>query len=140
MTGVSRTRTVITLGFIVALLWGAFWGEDDHFPFGPFRMYSTTQRLNGQTSWYGFYGITAEGNRRFISGASYGMRRAELEGQVTRIRKHPELLCVIAKTAENHHPSLPKFVAITLVRSARQLQDGRPVGDTQRSVRATCHL
>ena len=43
-------RTTRTAAFAVGLallLAGTAWGQDDHFPFGPFRMYSTADDPDG---------------------------------------------------------------------------------------------
>ena len=40
-------RWAVTVIALALLLAGTFVGQDDDFPFGPFRMYSTTAQLNG---------------------------------------------------------------------------------------------
>ena len=41
-----QVRLVMTALVLVALLAGTVFGDDVHFPFGPFRMYSTTDRID----------------------------------------------------------------------------------------------
>ena len=63
----------------VLLLAGTFWGQDDDFPFGPFRMYSTAP---DPTPWRnpGRGGHVSGRVVRFTE-RNGGIRRAEIEGQ-----------------------------------------------------------
>jgi hypothetical protein len=126
----ARTlRLVVAGGVFGLLLAGTAWGQDDHFPFGPFRMYATTQRLDGRTSWYLIEATTVEGERIFVSGASYGMRRAELEGQVPRFVADPALLGELAEAYHVRRPREPGLVELRLVKRSQPLLGGRPSGD-----------
>lgn len=120
-----------------ALLAGTLWGQDDHFPFGPFRMYATTQRLDGRTSWYRIDAVTETGEVVFLSGASYGMRRAELEGQVPRFVEDPSLLGAIAEAHAERRPDAPGLVELRLVKRSQQMEGGRPAGEPTDRVMAT---
>jgi hypothetical protein len=113
------------------LLLGTLRGQDDDFPFGPFRMYATRQSLDGNASWYLIEAVTDAGNRVFVPGAAYGMRRAELEGQVHRLVAHPALLGELALAYERRRPGSPRLVEIQLVRRKQRLHDGKPVGPTE---------
>ncbi len=42
LPGGRAVRTVATLAVAVLLTAGTVWGNDDEFPFGPFRMFSTS--------------------------------------------------------------------------------------------------
>ena len=138
--GVARPwRSVVTLGLILVLLWGALWGQDDHFPFGPFRMYATTQQLDGRSAWYSIYGETADGERVFLTSLAYGLRRAEIEGQTNRLVDQPDLLCLIGNVAQSRR-DLPELTRVVLVREWRQLENGRPVGATETEDKASCEL
>ena len=132
-------RTLSTIAVVLALMWGALWGQDDHFPIGPFRMYATTQRLDGRTSWYSVYGETNDGERVFLSSLSYGLRRAEIEGQTDRLIADPSLLCLIGRTAQSRR-TLPALNRVVLVREWQQLQDGKPVGEVESEDKSKCDL
>ena len=134
-----RSRTLVVLGLILVLLWGALWGQDDHFPFGPFRMYATTQQLNGKSGWYAVYGETPDGDRVFLTSLAYGLRRAEIEGQTNRLIADPTLLCLIGDVAQSRR-ELPELVRVVLTREWQQLKDGRPVGDIESEDKASCDL
>jgi hypothetical protein len=130
MTTRARWSRISVAAVVFAvLLAGTAWGEDDHFPFGPFRMYSTRQRLDGTTSWYRLEATTVEGQRIFLPGAAYGLRRAELEGQIPRFLAHPELLGDLAAAYEVRRPDGPDLVEIHLVKWRQRLARGEPSGD-----------
>jgi hypothetical protein len=136
--GRSRRVRLAVSGLVFAvLLVGTVRGADDDFPFGPFRMYSTRQSLDGVTSWYRIEAVTETGQVVFLPGAAYGMRRAELEGQIPRFVAHPALLGELAVAYERRRPGKPRLVEIRLVKRKQQLQDGRPVGPQADEVVAT---
>ncbi|HWC66785.1 MAG TPA: hypothetical protein VG478_01860, partial [Acidimicrobiales bacterium] len=117
MTAVGRRlRMALAAGVVTLLLAGTFVGQDDDFPFGPFRMYATRQRLDGRTSWYRIEAVTATGEAVFVPGAAYGLRRAELEGQIPRFVADPALLGELAVAHAARRPDAPALVEIRLVR------------------------
>jgi hypothetical protein len=120
-----------------ALLLGTLRGQDDDFPFGPFRMYATRQSLDGNVSSYRIEAVTDAGNRMFVPGAAYGMRRAELEGQANRFVAHPGMLGELALAYEQRRPGSSPLVEIQLIRRRQRLHDGKPVGPTEDQVVAS---
>ena len=98
------------------LLAGTAWGQDDHFPFGPFRMYATRQRLDGTTSWYQLEATTVDGQRIFLPGAAYGLRRAELEGQIPRFVAEPAPAGRAGLGLRGRRPDGPSLVEVHLVK------------------------
>jgi hypothetical protein len=132
-----RTRLAAVAAVFGLLLAGTAWGQDDHFPFGPFRMYATRQRLDGPTNWYRIEGVTDQGRVVFVSGAAYGMRRAELEGQIPRLVGDPSLLGDLAVAYGRRRPDGPELIELRLVRTSQQLEDGSPVGEPAHRVVAT---
>jgi hypothetical protein len=134
-----RLRLAAAAIVFSVLLAGTAWGSDDHFPFGPFRMYATRQRLDGATTWYGLEGVTDDGRTMFLPGSTYGLRRAELEGQLPRFLAEPSLLGELAASYARRHPHAPPVVEIKLVKHRQQLAGGRPVGERRDEVVATWH-
>jgi hypothetical protein len=126
----------VTLIVLVSagLLWGTFGGDDEHFPFGPFRMYSTSTR--GEITVLEFHGVTTAGTRLVIPAARFGLRRAELEGQRRRLDEHPELLDHIVESYEIFNPDAPRLEHLAVVHAVYRLDSGRPVW-TQDRVLAT---
>ncbi len=123
-----RLRQAATAIVVALLLAGTVAGADDDFPFGPLRMYATRQRLDGTTSWYRIEATTADGELVFVPGAAYGMRRAELEGQIPRFVADPSLLGELAVAFTARRPDEPPLVEIRLVKRSQQLAGGRPSG------------
>ncbi|MBN1093648.1 hypothetical protein JKP75_14440 [Blastococcus sp. TML/M2B] len=120
------SAVLIVLGLLLA---GTVWGDDDAFPFGPFRMYSTRNDPNAPVISTRAVGVTAAGEEIKLSGGQVGLRRAEFEGQIQRLRAHPELLGLLADAWTEDHPDAPELVAVQVVHRKFGLSDGRPTGD-----------
>jgi branched-subunit amino acid aminotransferase/4-amino-4-deoxychorismate lyase len=123
-----RVRIAITLAVGVLLVWGALWGQDDAFPFGPFRMYSTADKLNAPVSDTRFEIVDATGATVPLTEVNTGIRRAEIEGQLGRFKADPTLLRVIADAYETRNPSAPKPVTVRIVIREWQLSGGLKTG------------
>jgi len=135
--GARRARLAVAAVVCGLLLAGTAWGQDDHFPFGPFRMYATRQRLDGTTSWYRLEATTVEGQRIFLPGSAYGLRRAELEGQIPRFVTDPGLLGELASAYEVRRPDGPDLAEVHLVKWRQRLEGGRPSGEPTSETVAT---
>lgn len=132
-----RTRIVrllATLLVLVALLAGTAWGDDDHFPFGPFRMYSTTNDLNGTVNAIRFRAVNEDGERIEPRSQDFGMRPAEINGQVARFRRDPSLLRHLAQAYLRVHRDRSPLVEIELWYGLHQLREGRPVSYSEEEV------
>jgi hypothetical protein len=132
-----RWRLVIAGLTVVLLLAGTAWGQDDDFPFGPFRMYATSQRLDGVTSWYRIDGVTADGSVVDIPISRFALRRAELEGQMDRFRAHPELLGLLVTAYERSQPGRARLVELHIVRHRQPMRDGVPTGQPTEKIAVT---
>ena len=122
-------RLIATVVVLALILAGTLWGDDDEFPFGPFRMYSTRADPNAPVVSTRTVGVTATGDEVRLSGGEVGLRRAEFEGQLPRITEHPELLGPLADAYAEAHPSAPEFVAVQVVQRRYELVDGRQSGE-----------
>jgi len=122
-------RLAATLIVLAVVLAGTLWGDDDEFPFGPFRMYSTRADPNAPVVSTRTVGVTADGEEVRLSGGEVGLRRAEFEGQLDRIEARPELLGLLADAFAETHPSAPDLVAVQVVQRRFELEDGRQTGD-----------
>jgi hypothetical protein len=122
-------RLAATFVVLALLLAGTVWGDDDEFPFGPFRMYSTRNDPNAPVISTRAVGLTAAGEEVRLSGGQVGLRRAEFEGQIDRIREHPELLGLLADAFADADPSAPDLVSVQVVQRRFELSDGEPTGD-----------
>lgn len=123
-----RRRLSAVLIVLALLLAGTVWGDDDAFPFGPFRMYSTRNDPNAPVISTRAVGVTAAGEEIKLSGGQVGLRRAEFEGQIQRLREHPELLGLLADAFADDNPEAPELVAVQMVHRKFELSDGRPTG------------
>jgi hypothetical protein len=134
----ARRRRVA--GFLLAaglLLAGTVAGEDDHFPFGPFRMYSTADDPDGRVLSTYLQAVGADGVVVPRVGEEHiGLRRAEYEGQLSRVVDSPEVLAELAGVFSQRHPDAPEWVEVSVVQTAYDLVDGEPTGE-RTSVLAT---
>ncbi len=130
LTAAGRVGRLLATAVVLALiLAGTLWGDDDAFPFGPFRMYSTRADPNAPVVSTRTVGLTAAGEEVRLSGGEVGLRRAEFEGQLDRIEKHPELLGLLAHAFADTHPSAPHLVSVEVVQRRFELNKGRQTGD-----------
>ncbi len=114
---------------LLLLLAGTVWGDDDTFPFGPFRMYSTRADPNQPVVSTRVVGLTAAGEEVRLSGGEVGLRRAEFEGQLPRIEENPEMLGLLADAYARHHPAAPELVEVQVIQRRFELDDGAPTGN-----------
>jgi hypothetical protein len=122
------TVRLVAMGAVfVALLLGTWRGQDDHFPFGPFRMYSTTDPPSGQITKIGFVGVTEDGREITIRSGQFGMRPAEVDGQIARMRRSPDLVAHLVTAYERFNPDQPRLDGFEIVYGIHQLQDRTPV-------------
>ncbi len=129
-----RRRLSAVLITLALLLAGTVWGDDDAFPFGPFRMYSTRNDPNAPVISTRAVGVTGAGEEIKLSGGQVGLRRAEFEGQIQRLREHPELLGLLADAFAEANPEAPELVAVQMVHRRFALSDGQPTGEYTDSV------
>jgi hypothetical protein len=130
LTAAGRVGRLLATAVVLALiLAGTLWGDDDEFPFGPFRMYSTRADPNAPVVSTRTVGVTAAGEEVRLSGGEVGLRRAEFEGQLDRIEARPELLGLLADAFAETHPSAPHLVAVQVVQRRFELEKGRQTGE-----------
>ena len=83
---VRLAAVAVCLGLVLA---GSLYGQDDDFPFGPFRMYSTRDNPNGQVLELRVQLLLTSGGVQDVTNASGAPRRAELEGRIGDLASHP---------------------------------------------------
>jgi hypothetical protein len=127
-------RLAATAAVLIALLAGTFFGDDDAFPFGPFRMYSIANRTSGQVRTIRLEGRVAGGSRHEFDFGRFGMRRAEVEGQVDRLLAKPERMELLVEAYHNANPESPPLMKLYLVEEAHRLHRGRPAEVSQRTM------
>ena len=122
---VRLTATVI--GFALLLI-GTVRGTDDDFPFGPFRMYSTSDPPDAPAPDTRVEGVDRTGAVVDLGQAATGIRRAEIEGQQGRYAADPALLRQVADAYAQRHPGAPALVEVRIVVRWYDIQGGRPTG------------
>ena len=122
---------IVVLGAVLA---GTIWGDDDHFPFGPFRMYSTTNSLDDVVNTVKLEAEDETGATIEIRTQDLGLRPAEVNGQVGRVREDPSLLQHLMDSYERANPDRPALVGLTLKYGLWQLENGMPVSYTEEEV------
>jgi hypothetical protein len=105
---------VVTLAVGLLVVAGTFYGRDDWFPVGPFRMYATAARPTGSVVVPELAGVTVDGKTVEVRAGELGLRRAELEGRLPGLRRDPELLAELVRTYEKRWPHAPKLVELRL--------------------------
>lgn len=124
-----RVRAFVTVAGALLLLAGTLWGQDDHFPFGPFRMYAHSAERDGFVRSSRLEGVNAEGERFKLTDASTGLRRAEIEGQIGRFREDGRRLASVADAYHARHPDSPELVLVEILQRRYQLKGGDPTGE-----------
>jgi hypothetical protein len=124
-------RAAVLLATSLGLVIGTFWGDDDNFPFGPFRMFSTTNTLDGHVDSGEIWAETASGEVFQVEWTDIGLRRAEIEGQMQRFIEDPDALRFVAEAYAHFVPDGPELVAIEFRESRQILRDGRPYGEPE---------
>jgi hypothetical protein len=134
-----RWRLASTVVFLALLLTGTLVGQDDAFPFGPFRMYATRDAPDGLVLSTRVEAVDATGRVLVVPDSATGLRRAEIEGQVARFRAHPALLGEISRAHSRLHPGQPAYDEVRVVERRYRLRDSRPTGDQTDEVVALWH-
>lgn len=129
-----RVRVVLTAVIAVLLVSGTFWGQDDDFPFGPFRMYSTAPDPNGAARDTRVEGVDSAGHVLQITEANSGIRRAEIEGQQAAFVAQPALMSRIAAAYASHVPGSAPLQEVRIVIRWHDIRDSRPVGSSRDEV------
>jgi hypothetical protein len=121
-------RVVVTFVGAGLLLAGTLVGSDDNFPFGPFRMYATTDRLDAPVAEALVVAVDAAGTELILTENETGFRRAEVEGQMTRFTADPARLRLVVDAYHRRNPDRPPLTAISIVIRRHEMTGGRPTG------------
>jgi hypothetical protein len=135
-----RGRTVRVAAAAVGLallLAGTLWGQDDDFPFGPFRMYSTAPGPNADAPDTRVEGMDATGRTVTLTEANTGLRRAEIEGQQRAYVDDPSRLRQVALAYADHSPDAPRLITVRIVVHWVGIEHARPTGTSHDEVIAT---
>lgn len=129
-------RTLAAATVIGTLLYTTSCGTDDDFPLGPMTQFAFSVKDDGgeiHSHW--LEADTAAGThvKLPMDAVGAGMKRAEIEGQMTRIVRDPSLLQGIADAQRRLHPDRPALTRIYLVHQVKTLRDGKVVATSVRN-------
>lgn len=126
----QRVRLAATMLVAAAVLAGTLWGNDDDFPFGPFRMFSTSRELDRPVGDTQIHAVDAAGTLISEVNELAGLRRAEIEGQLDRIKSDPSLLGLLAQAYSSRQPDRPPLRQVSIVVVWHEVRDGHVTGVT----------
>ena len=122
-----RIRALVAALIIASILWGSFAGVDDNFPIGPFSMFAGSDSPNGRVKVPFVEGRTPTEGWHQVYFPEFGLRRAEIEGQLGRIARPPHaLLARLAEAYRRMHPEAEPLTALRLMYKTYRLENGRP--------------
>lgn len=121
-------RVVLTVATAALLLAGTFWGQDDDFPFGPFRMYSTAPGPDQPAKDTRVEGVDTGGRVVELTETNSGIRRAEIEGQQAAYVADPARLREVADAYAQRNPAAPALREVRLVVRSHGVKHSRPTG------------
>jgi hypothetical protein len=139
MSQMARSWRLVAAAVVFGTLTvGAFVGSDDHFPFGPFRMYATSSQATGEVAVVALEMRTEGSDWTLVrpSPGTVGMNVAEFEGQLPRFEADPDLLAAVAASRSALHPDEPAWTDLRIVRQATEVVDKVPTGEVVETVLA----
>ena len=119
------------------LLLGTFWGQDDDFPFGPFRMYATAPDPNADAPDTRVEGVDTTGRTIVLTEANSGLRRAEIEGQQGAYVADPGRLSQVAAAYAERSPGAAPLSTVRIVIRWEGIEHSRPTGTSRDEIIAT---
>lgn len=129
LTPRGRAVRLGVTGLVAALLLaGTLFGQDDHFPFGPFRMYSTSSGANTDAPDTRVEAVDSAGVTRLLNERNSGVRRAEIEGQRDRYTRDASVLREVAEAYAGRNPGRPDIVEVRVIIRWHEIRDGSPTG------------
>jgi hypothetical protein len=129
-------RFVVAGCILVLLAYGTFIGNDGDWPFGPLRQYAGSTRVSSQVLLTHVYGVHPSGRVVRLNTEALGLRVAELDGQLPRLRRHPELLRPLAAIYQRKYPERARLVRLIIKRDGKVIRNRKVVGEIHRVVAA----
>jgi hypothetical protein len=124
-------RLVLSCSLFACVLAGTIWGDDIDFPFGPFRMYASTEPVDGAVSEYVLRGRAMGQAETDLVPDDFGVRAAEIEGRLGELTTDCHLLGQLIAAYGRRHPASPPLVELRLVRRSQPLREGQPSGTSR---------
>ena len=121
-------RVVFTVAAAALLVWGTLWGDDDDFPFGPFRMYASAPGSSEAAKDTRVEGVDVAGRVVPLTEDNSGIRRAEIEGQQNAYVADPARLREVADAYAARNTAAPALREVRLVIRWHGVKHSRPTG------------
>ena len=135
LPAVARTWRVVLLLVVVGLfIAGTAIGNDNWWPFGPWRMFATSTAPSGSVTSLAIEvraGDDPAWRPANLTPTSVGLNRAEVEGRVPRMLADPAMLGTLARTHTRLRPGEPRWRAVRVVRHEVLLRGGAPTGQVR---------
>jgi hypothetical protein len=129
LSPVSRAWRLGATGAVLGgLLLASAYGTNDDFPLGPMTQFAFYIPSNGGTINAQWLEADTAGGRHVMvptDAGDSGLKRAEVEGQISRLVHDPALLQGIADAQRRLHPGASPYTRIYLVKQIKTLRDGR---------------
>lgn len=131
--GLSRAgvlaRAALTAGLAVAVVAGTVNADDRTWPFAPMTMFAFSVDRDGEIHSRTLEAVTVSGRvvEVPLGRGGVGLERAEIEGQVEGLVRHPNRLQGIAVAAKARLPDQERYAVVRLLDEVSQLRDGRVV-------------
>jgi hypothetical protein len=136
----GRGWRVLLLATLTALfVAGSLKGNDTAWPFGPWRMFATSQATTGAVWAFEIQAETAAGQwfNAPLSPSNVGLNRAEIEGRIPQITSDPAMLGTLAVSHSRLKPHEPAWVGVRVIRNATVIVNRVPTGAVDTTVIAT---
>lgn len=133
-------RLVLLLVLAVLFAAGTAVGNDHWWPFGPWRMFSTSTPPSGSVIAMRIEiqaGDDPGWRTAPLEVTSVGLNRAEVEGRVPQITADPGMLGTLARSHSRLRPDEPPWRAVRLVRDETLLAEGAPTGERRSTTLAS---
>jgi hypothetical protein len=127
-------RVAVAAVGLALLLTGTLWGQDDDFPFGPFRMYATAPDPNADAPDTRVEGVDTSGRTVQLTEANSGLRRAEIEGQQQAYVNNPSRLRQVALAYAGKTPGALPLREVRIVIHWVDIEHSRPLGTSHDQV------
>ena len=123
---------LLTAGFLA----GSTVGQDDWWPFSPWRMFSTSTapsasvtslRIDVQT------GTDRSWQPANLNPSTVGLNRAEVEGRIPEMTADPAILGTLAEAHTQLRPEEPVWEGVRVVKHEVVLADRKPTGEIRES-------
>ncbi|GAA4922541.1 hypothetical protein LX16_5012 [Stackebrandtia albiflava] len=127
--GARVTALAVTTVCALVMFATTAWGNDSWFPFAPMRMFATAADPNGVIEILRVEAVNENGQRMLLSQENSGIRWAEVDGQRDKMAEDPMLVKTLADAYHHHGPHKPKLIAVEILVSNYQLEDGSLTGE-----------